>query len=122
MNIMKILKFHQLIGFLVLFGGNILAQSANTVTQPPGNAPSDAVKGYTYDFDMAKQLIVEYQINPNENNKDAKSVVEFKKFPKLSSNDAGDLDYQNKLTLWMEKNPEIIIEAFKNRKDIVHKF
>ena len=119
---MKILKFHQLIGFLVLFGGNILAQSANTVTQPPGNAPSDAVKGYTYDFDMAKQLIVEYQINPNENNKDAKSVVEFKKFPKLSSNDAGDLDYQNKLTLWMEKNPEIIIEAFKNRKDIVHKF
>ncbi len=85
-------------------------------------APSDAVTGYTYDFDAAKKIIIEHQIQPNETNVIAKPIIKQKSFPKIGNNKIADSAYHESLKVWMEKNPTIIIEALKSRKDIVIPF
>ena len=39
-------------------------------------------------------------------------------FPKLTSTSI-DEDYKKKLVKWMEQNPTLIINAFKNNQDLV---
>lgn len=99
-----------------LYLGEIKAQT-NSVP-----APSDAPSGYTYDFDLAKKLIIDYQLKPSKQNEDAKAIVESVGFPKLAGKSSLTNDYYEKLRVWMEKNPNLIIESLKSKKEIVHTF
>lgn len=115
------MKSHQILAiiFSLFFTINkVQAQSNNS----PNSAPSDAVTGYTYDFDVAKKLIIDFQIKPNETNSIVKPIVKQKSFPKIGSNKPEDISYNEKLKEWMEKNPSLIIETLKSRTDIVVPF
>lgn len=113
---MKNMKLIALFFGAFLYLGNLNAQT-NTVP-----APSDAPSGYTYDFDLAKKLIIDHQLKPSKANAEAKPIVESKDFPKLSGKSALNNDYYEKLRVWMEKNPNVIIESLKSKKEIVHSF
>lgn len=104
---------------LNVFVNDLNAQNSNYPTAKP---LTDAPTGYTYDFDLAKQLIIERQVQPANDNLDVKPIIDSKGFPKLSSASALNSAYEEKLKTWMEKNPEIIINSLKNRKNIVHPF
>jgi hypothetical protein len=104
-----------------IFGAFLTISGLNAQTASV-SAPSDAVMGYTYDFDQAKKLIVDHQLSPNKDNAIAKPIVEAKDFPKLSGKAALNASYYEALNTWMEKNPALIIESLKSRKDIVHYF
>ncbi len=108
-----------LLGLGFCLTGQLAAQNNPSKAK---SAPSDAAAGYTYDFNLVKQLLIDYQIKPNDNNKDVKILVKENGFPKLSSGKSADAAYHDNLTQWMEKNPSLIIQALKNRKDIVRKF
>lgn len=116
---MKTYKFLILLGLGLALSPSLSAQNNTSKVK---SAPSDATEGYTYDFDLAKQLILDYQINPTSSNQEVKSLISEKGFPKLSANKQADAAYHERLNEWMEKNPTRIIEALKNRKDIVHKY
>lgn len=94
------------------------AQTSKKAVTPP----SDAASGYTYDFDKTNDLIIERLSNPSSHNEDVKVIVEEKSFPKLKIGAAIDADYKKKVAAWVEKNPNLIISALKNRQDIVHPF
>ncbi|MBL7917288.1 MAG: hypothetical protein JNM96_02755 [Bacteroidia bacterium] len=115
------MKSHQILLFIfsLFFTINKVQAQSN---YNPNSAPSDAVTGYTYDFDIAKKLIIEFQVQPNETNSIAKPIVKQKTFPKIGNNKPQDISYNEKLKEWMEKNPNIIIETLKPRKDIVFPF
>ena len=87
------------------------------------SSPSDVNTGYTYDFDKAQKLILDRIQQPNVYNADAQAVIESPGFPKFKS-EGSTVNPTDKelLNLWMEKNPEIIIKAFKNRNDIVKQY
>lgn len=103
------------VGGMMLFG-NLNAQTSKV------KAPSDAVTGYTYDFDAVKKLIIDRQINPKEDNKDVQAIIEIKGFPQLENKEKLDEAYKSKLGSWIEKNPNLIIETFKSRKEIVQSY
>ncbi|MDO9001102.1 MAG: hypothetical protein Q7W45_15160 [Bacteroidota bacterium] len=96
--------------------------SSMAQTNKKKSAPSDAATGYTYNFDKANELIFERLLNPNSSNMDVKSIVEEKSFPKLSNGEKIDSEYKKKVALWIEKNPNLIISNFKNRKDVVQSY
>jgi hypothetical protein len=92
---------------------------AQTTKKP---IPSDAVTGYVYEFDAAQKLIIERQVNPTNQNVDVQAIIESKNFPKISDiKKVTDSDLE-KLKVWMETNPSIIIETLKSRKEIVHAY
>jgi hypothetical protein len=99
-------------------------QIANYAQQKarPATPASDAATGYTYDFDKARELIIDRVTNPGNMNADANVIVSEKTFPVLAKETKPDNAYLEKVREWMEKNPEMIINAFKNRKDIVQQF
>lgn len=93
--------------------------SAQTSKKP---IPSDAVTGYVYEFDAAQKLIIERQVHPADQNADVQPIIESKNFPKISDlKKVTDSDLE-KLKVWMESNPSIIIETLKSRKEIVHAY
>ncbi len=104
-----------ILGAFLAFSG----LNAQTASVTPA---SDASSGYTYDFDLAKKMIIDHQLDPGKDNALAKPIVESKDFPKLSGKPALNNNYYETLNAWMEKNPALIIESFKSRKDIVHYF
>lgn len=91
-------------------------------TKQKVSLPSDASSGYTYDFDKANELIIERLTDPNKANEDAKVIVEEKSFPKLNQGETIDANFKKKVAAWIEKNPNLIISNFKNRKEIVHTY
>lgn len=113
---MKNMKLIALFFGAFLFLNSVHAQTANA------SAPSDANIGYTYDFDLAKKLIIDHQLKPTNENSIAKPIVEFKDFPKLTGKAALNKEYHEKLNAWMEKNSTVIIESLKSKKEIVHSF
>ncbi len=113
---MKNMKLIALFFGAFLFLGDLNAQTTSTL------APSDAIVGYTYDFDLAKKLIIDHQLKSSNENIIAKPIVESKDFPKLIGKNELTNDYYEKLQAWMEKNPNVIIESLKSRKEIVHSF
>jgi hypothetical protein len=113
---MKNMKLIALFFGAFLFLGDLNAQSTSNA------APSDAVVGFTYDFDLAKKLIIDHQLKPTSETAIAKPIVESKNFPKLIGKSELNNDYYEKLQAWMEKNPNVIIESLKSRKEIVHPF
>ena len=96
---------------------SFFAQTNKKVTPP-----SDASSGYTYDFDKTNELIIERLVNPNKSNADVMVLIEEKSFPKLKQGDTVDADFKKKVAVWVEKNPNLIISNFKNRKEIVHAY
>ena len=94
-----------------------VAQTSKKVTPP-----SDAASGYTYDFDKTNDLIIERLLHPTTSNNDVQIIIDEKTFPKLNKGQSIDADYKKKLASWIEKNPNLIINNLKNRKDIVHPF
>jgi hypothetical protein len=114
---MKNMKLQLLILSVFLGLGHLQAQSASS-----NSAPSDATIGYTYDVDLAKKIINEFQLTPNAENAVVKPIVEAKDFPKLNSKDKLNNHYNDKLNTWMENNSVLIIQTLKSRKEIVHPF
>ena len=99
-----------------LFLGDLNAQSTSSL------APSDATIGYTYDFELAKKLIIDHQLKSTNENIIAKPIVESNNFPKLTGKSELNQSYHEKLQAWMEKNPNVIIVSLKSKKEIVHAF
>jgi hypothetical protein len=81
--------------------------------------PSDAPTGFIYDYDKTQNLIVDRLTNPNESNKDVQVFITSKDFPRCKQGDKIDAVYREKLRVWMEKNPDLIINTLKHRSDIV---
>lgn len=109
---MKNLKllFFTIIAFCIQT--NIKAQNQTT-------PPSDAQTGYTYDFDLAKKIIIDRQLKPAKSNQVAQPIIDSKDFPKLKGQNELNADYNEKLKAWMEKNPNMIIESLKSKNEIV---
>ncbi len=114
---MKIKKSVFFIAFL-MFGMHLSFLSQNNKAQKP----SDVSSGFTYDFSKAQNLIIERLVNPNATNAEAEIIVTENNFPKLDKQKNIDAEYKEKLKVWMENNPNLIISAFKNRKEIVQAF
>lgn len=110
---MKKLKliFFTLVAFCIQT--NLSAQ--NQTTTPPSDAPS----GYTYDFDLAKKIIIDRQLKPSNSNQVAQPIIDAKDFPKLKGQNDLNASYNDKLKEWMEKNPSLIIESLKSKNEIV---
>ncbi len=105
---------------LFVFATCLRAQdNSKSLKNPP---PSDAVTGYTYDFDKAQALIIERILDPKSSNIDAQPLIDKTDFPFPAKTKVIDEIYKNKLQVWMEKNPNLIITILKNRSDIVHPF
>ena len=105
---------------LFLFAVNLQAQdNSKPLKNPP---PSDAVTGYTYDFDKTQSLIIERIITPKTTNADVQVFLDQPDFPLLAKGKSIDDVYKDKLRVWMEKNPNLILNTLKNRSDIVHPF
>jgi hypothetical protein len=108
-----------LIAFLFACHISFFAQQNKTAKQTP---PSDAPSGFTYDFDLTQNLIVDGLTNPNESNKEVQIFVSEKTFPAYEKGDKIDAAYREKLRIWMEKNPDLIINTLKHRTNIVKPF
>lgn len=107
----------------LLAGFNFVSQGQNQKNiKQPSPPPSDALSGYTYDFDKAKIRILDRVNNPNVSNQDAEPIVSESTFPKVNKTTGIDKTFNEQLIDWMEKNPNVIINAFKNRTEIVHQY
>ena len=109
-----------LIFIAVGFKFSMNAQNQKNLNQ--SSPPSDALSGYTYDFEKAKLRIVDRVSNPNVSNQDAESIVSDPTFPAVNKQTGMDKTFHEQLIQWMEKNPNVIISAFKNRKEIVQQY
>jgi hypothetical protein len=114
---MKNMRFLTLFICAFLFTSYVDAQTTGK-TLPQ----TDAITGYTYDYDLAKKVIIDHQLKPGNDNKIAEPNIKSKDFPKLNSEQALNNAYHEKLRVWMEANSALIIETFKSRKDIVRPF
>jgi hypothetical protein len=86
------------------------------------NPPSDAPSGYTYDFNKVMNLITERIATPTKSNADAQAFLDANDFPAAPANKVIDANYKDQLRIWMEKNPNLIINTLKHRKDIVTQY
>ncbi len=114
-------SYIKLAGFLLAFfafSTSMHAQNNAKKVTPPSDAPS----GYTYDFNKAQDLILERISNPQKSNADAQVFLDQKDFPVINSAKKADAAYKDELRKWMEKNPDLIINTLKSRKDIVTQY
>lgn len=95
------------------------AQDASKVTQ---TISSDISGGFTYDFNKTMDLIIERITAPSKNNADIKVFLDQKDFPAPPANKTIDAAYKDQMKTWMEKNPNLIINTLKSRKDIVTQY
>ena len=84
--------------------------------------PSDVSSGFTYDFDKTISLITERITNPAKSNADVQVFLDQPDFPVLAKGKTIDAAYKDELRKWMEKNPTLIINTLKPRKDIVTQY
>jgi hypothetical protein len=84
--------------------------------------PTDVATGFTYDFDKTRDLIIERVTDPKPSNLDVQVLLDQPDFPVPPKGKIIDAGYKDKLRNWMEKNPSLIINTLKNRKDIVTPF
>jgi len=102
--------------FVLVCNISFFAQESKQVKNTP---PSDAPSGFTYDFDKTQNLIVDRLSNPNEFNKDVQILISASDFPVLKTGETINSAYREKIRIWMEKNPTLIINTLKHRNDIV---
>lgn len=84
--------------------------------------PSDALSGFTYDFNKVMTLITERIATPSTNNAEAQVFLDHKDFPKIPANKINHSESRDQIRIWMEKNPDLIINTLKHRKDIVTQY
>lgn len=113
------LKIAGLAFIMLAFSQEIKAQNAVKSNQ---TIASDAPTGFTYDFNKTQNLIIERITAPSKSNADVKIFLEQKDFPAPPANKVIDASYKDQLRIWMEKNPDLIINTLKPRKDIVTQF
>lgn len=104
--------------FLVCSFQVSLFSQTNTNVVPP----SEAEHGYTYDFDKVNKIIFERLTNPSIDNESARVIIEEKSFPKLAAGAEIDSFYKKNVVKWIEANQSLIIDAFKNKSDIVKSY
>lgn len=88
-------------------------------------APSDATAGFTYNYDKVFSLVCNELLNKTNVIKDseANSLIEKPNFPKIGQVDVLLTNNQKStISEWIQANGNIVIEVFKNRKDIVTQF
>ncbi len=102
---------------VVLFFAFKFNSKAQNSSQP-SPLPTDIPNGYTYDFEKVQTSIMRELIQPSVQTQEAKQLILTTSFPKLTSPSIED-DYVKKLVKWMEENPTLIINAFKNNQEIV---
>jgi hypothetical protein len=112
------IKLAGLLLAICAFSNGMHAQSHAKKT----TAPSDVNTGYTYDFIKARDLIIERVTKPNASNADVQVFLDQSDFPVLGKGKSVDADYNEKLKVWMEKNPNLIINTLKPRTDIVTQY
>jgi len=105
---------------ICIFLGFSLSQEIKA--QSRKTPPSDAASGYTYDFNKAKELIIEEQLKFGNSSIELQSILQHKDFPVLKSKEELNDSYHQNLRKWMESNPDVIISAFKKRNDIVQPY
>lgn len=119
---MKKLSFIVTVLFLALHFNTQAQQNGKTTKSSSNTPPSDAAYGYTYDFDKTQALIFNRLTAPSEANKDATPLLAAKDFPAYSAKEGITAEYKNKVRIWMEANPDLIINSLKHRTDIVQFF
>lgn len=106
---------------LALFFSTEMMNAQNNTKQAVA-IPSDAPHGYTYDFDKVMGLITERITTPSKSNAIAQTLLDATDFPTVPANKVVDAGYKAQLKLWMEKNPDLIINTLKSRTDIVKQY
>lgn len=99
-----------------------LATKAQNSSKSNQTIASDAPSGYTYDFDKVMNLITSRIEAPKKENADAQVFLNSTDFPALPKSKLIDATYKEQIKIWMEKNPTLIINTLKSRKDIVTQF
>lgn len=104
--------------------GALMSQglSAQSNTEKKTTPASDVNTGYTYDFDKTMDLITDRITSPNKSNADVQVFLDQPDFPVLAIGKNIDANYKDQLRKWMEKNPNLIINTLKPRKDIVTQY
>jgi hypothetical protein len=115
-SIKLLIVFAAVLGFTRSYG-----QSNNNNSNTANKPASDAVTGYTYDWNLSQQLIFDRITAPSEANKDAQPLLDAPGFPAYTGKKI-DENYKNTVREWMEKNSALIISTLKHRKDIVTPF
>ena len=105
--------------FLFLISFNFCFSQSNIQS---ANHSSEDLQGFTYDYDMVVNLLIDQKVNSN--NKESicfKELVNSIDFPEFNSKD--NLDKQ-KLKTWIESHPNQIINALKKAKrfDVLTEF
>lgn len=113
------LKITGFVLMLFTFSSVVKAQDAPKSDQ---SISSDVPGGFTYDFNKTMNLIIERINAPSKNNADVKIFLDQKDFPTTPANKTIDASYKDQLRIWMEKNPNLIINTLKHRKDIVTQY
>ncbi len=113
------LKFTGLLLLMFAFSPAVIAQTSSKTSQP---IASDAPGGYTYDFNKTMDLIIERITAPSKSNADVKVFLDQKDFPAPPATKGINAAYKDQIRIWMEKNPNLIINTLKHRKDIVTQF
>jgi len=97
--------------FLFLLSFNFCFSQSNIQSTSPSSEDS---QGYTYDYDMVFNLLIDQKLNlNNEENICFKELVKSIDFPDFDSKN--NLDKQ-KLKTWIESHPNQIIIALKKAK------
>lgn len=108
--------------FITVFCIGILSNTDLKAQTAKVTYPSDAPSGYTYDFNLAQQMIIERQVKPSIQNQLAQPIIDKKDFPLIGSKKDVSENYLETLKKWMEQNPSVIIDAFKSNKEIVQQY
>lgn len=109
----------------LVIGAFLINTTIDAQTNSEKNAtthPSDVSSGFTYDFDKTISLITERLTNPTSSNADVQVFLNQPDFPVLGKGKSIDASYKDELRKWMEKNPTLIINTLKTRKDIVTQY
>ncbi len=101
---------------------NTALQAQNNSEKKAAVIQSDVSTGFTYDFDKTINLITERITNPTVSNADVQVFLNQPDFPVLGKGKTIDAAYKDELRKWMEKNPNLIINTLKPRKDIVTQY
>lgn len=115
------MKIKSFLFLAFMFFGSVIFGQTNSEKRKP-TPPSDAPSGYTYDFDKTIKLIMDRMTNPNEFNKDVQPLVSANDFPEYKTGELLNSEMRNKIRIWMENNPTLIINTLKQRNDIVTPF
>lgn len=113
---MKTTRIITLLFIGIVYCSDLKAQTAKITY------PSDAPSGYTYDFNLAQQMIIERQVKPSSKNQLAQAIIDKKDFPLIGNKNDVSETYLETLKKWMEQNPSVIIDALKSNKEIVQQY